>query len=307
MMTQIKSEFRKLMSVRSTYVMLAIALALITLIAYLGTSATIYDEGVCEKTGEVVYSKDYTAYDESAIGGMPSSEELCEGQILVSTKTDTELPKDKLLYSLQETVPLISIFATVVVVLLMAHEFRYNTINYTLTISRSRSKVLLSKLLVSVLLTVLFMLLAIGVSLVVTQIAMSIKGLTLPPQDYNWPYILARHLGYTLGQTLFFLGVITLVRSLTAGIAAIFLLPTVEQIGGFLLASRDIEPAKLLPFSALNRFGSVASDVTSMQGPAEFATSSGQVSVMIAGLVALVWIIGLWVVTWLLFLRRDAN
>src|ERR1035437_9377215 len=42
----------------------------------------------------------------------------------------------------------VSIFAALVALLLFTHEYRYNTIMYTLTSSNSRTKVLLAKILV---------------------------------------------------------------------------------------------------------------------------------------------------------------
>lgn len=305
MITQLKAEVRKLLTVRSTYIMMILALVFISLFAYFGTSGLTYEEAVCESTGEVLYSMNHT--DPRLEGTSP--EEVCGGEVSYVTKTDNNLPDDKLLYSLQEAVPIMATFASVVVILLMAHEFRYSTINYTLTISNSRSKVLLSKMLVSIVFVIAATLLAVGVSFAVTQAAINIKGLSLHTQDYNWLYILARHLGYVLGYALFSLGIITLVRNLTAGIAAIFVLPTLDSIAGFLLAARNIEPTKILPFTALDRFGNVATDLSTSGTTADFMvkTSSGAASVAVAGLVVAAYLLVVWLVTWYLFLHRDAN
>lgn len=305
MISTLKSEFRKLLSVRSTYILTAVALALISLFAYFGTSAVTYEEVVCGSTGEVLYSRDYS--DPRLEQASP--QDICEGEIVTNTKTDKNLSDDRQLYGLQEAVPVMATFVSIVVVLLMAHEFRYNTINYTLTISNSRSKVLLSKLLVSVAFTVIVTLLAMGVSLAVTQAAVNIKDLTLPAQDYNWLYIVARHVAYSVCNALFALVIATLLRSLVASIAAIFVLPTIDGIGGFLLAARNIEPTKVLPFSALDRFGNVVTDVSTSGGVADFMaqTSSGSASAAMSGAVVAAYLAGLWLVTWYLFVKRDAN
>jgi ABC-type transport system involved in multi-copper enzyme maturation permease subunit len=302
----IKAEFRKLLSIRSTYVLTVAVVALIALFSYLGTSASTYEEAVCASSGEVMYSMDYAdkRLEKS------SAEEICGGPVNVSVVTLRQLPQDKLVSHAQEAVSIVSVFAAVVVVLLMAHEFRYNTINYTLTLSNSRSKVLLSKIIVSASYVIVTTLLAIVVSVAVTQLAANIKDLILPVQNHNWPYVLARLTGYTLAYTLIFLGVAVLIRILVASVIAIFLLPTISNIGSLLLTPRNIEPTKILPFSALDRFGNVVVDVFGSQGNAgEFMvqTSSKQATVLQSGLIVAAWMLGLWIVAWLLFLRRDAN
>lgn len=303
MIASIRSELRKLLSVRSTYILVMVALALVVVFAYFGTSANTYEEAVCESTGEVLYGRGQT----DARLDTASPEEVCGGEVSYSMKTVNDLPKEKLLFNLQETMPVIAMFIAIIVVLQMGHEFRYNTINYTLTTSSRRSKVLLSKITVNILFTVIVTLLAIGVSVIVTHIAINLKGLTLPAQDYDWLYILVRHAGYALAYALFYLGTIVLVRNLIAGVIAIFLLPTIDGIGGLLLALGDIEPTRVLPFSALDRFGNVAADVASISAATvEFADIPSNPATMLgAGAVFAAYLIGLWVIAWLLFVRRD--
>jgi ABC-type transport system involved in multi-copper enzyme maturation permease subunit len=307
MMSSLKSELRKFLTVRSTYILIASAFALIALFSYFGTSASTYEEAVCAETGEVYYSLDYTderLYEEGA-----TPEELCGGKVNFNTITINELSKDKLLFNMQEAIPVIAMFTAIVVVLMMAHEFRYNTINYTFTTSDSRSKVLTSKVVISVLLTILVTLLAIGLVVLVTQIAINTKGLVLPEQNYDWIYVVMRHISYMLGYVLLFLGIATLVRNLVASVVAILIVPIVDALIGALLSLRDIEATKVLPFSALDRFGSVAADITNNNEAIEFMTetTSGPASAMTAGLVVAGWVVGLWLLAWILFLRRDAS
>lgn len=305
MIPQLKSEIRKLFSVRSTYVLILIGFVMISLFSYFGTSVITSEKAVCKQTGEVLYSNEYE--DPRLQGAGP--EQICGGEVEYVTETSSELPKDKLLLGLQESVPVITTFVSIVIVLFMAYEFRYNTINHTLTISNSRSKVLVSKLLVSVVFTVLVTLLAIGLNVLVTKFAIDVKNLTLPGQDYNWLYVVSRHVGYAVASSVCFLGVITIVHSLTAGTAAIFVLPIINSIAAMLLAARNIEPTRILFFTALERFGSVAADVTGQEIPSEFlkGTSAGPASVVGAGAIVAVYLIALWVITWIIFLRRDAN
>lgn len=301
MITQLKSEFRKLLTVRSTYILIGIAFALLALFAYTGTSAQTYEEAVCKQTGEVLYSQNQT--DPRLADASP--EQVCGGTVVYTQQKSSDLPKEKLLYNLQETLPIMTTFVSIVLILFVAHEFRYNTINYTLTISNSRSKVLLAKLIVGSIVIVVTTLVAIAIATAMTYAAISIKDLTLPAQDYNWLYILSRHLGYALGYGLFCLGLALLIRNLTASIAIAFVLPTVDGLAGYLLATRDIEPTKALPFSALDRFGNVVLTDTGTTFANEAARQPA--TVLIAAGVFSIYLVVLWAAAWLLFLRRDAN
>lgn len=308
MLSQLKSEFRKLFSVRSTYILVVLALVLTVLFAYFGTSASTYEEAVCDSSGKVLYSRDYT--DERLENASP--EELCEGMVSYNTKTSNDLPKERLLYSLQESLPLTVTFVSIVLILLVAHEFRYNTISYTLTTSNSRSKVLAAKLLIGILFTIATTLLTVGVTLATVYTAVSLKDLNLPPQDYNWMYVLGRHMVYALGTALLGMGVAVLLRSLVASIAAVFVLPIIDGIVGLLLMAREIEPTKILPFSALERFGNVAADMipgTSADTAVRFGgmDASSQATVLGSLVVFGAYFIALWIITWILFLKRDAN
>lgn len=307
MLLQLKSELRKLLSVRSTYILLVIACAFISLFSYFGTSAQTYETAKCESTGQVIYTKDYS--DERLQSASP--EQICGGTVTNVQQTSRQLPKEKLLFGLQESVPVMITLVGIILILLVAHEFRYNTINYTLTISNSRSKVLAAKLIVGAVFAIVTTLFAIGLSLAVTFAAISAKDLVLPAQDYDWLYVIGRHLVYGLAYALFTIGLAVLVRNLTMAIAAYFVLPTLDGILSMLLANRDIEPTKTLPFTALDRFGNVASDIatgTANVGE-KFLNTSQNLPATAWGALAVFagYFVVLWVVTWVLFTRRDAN
>lgn len=307
MIAALKSELRKLLTVRSTYILVAIALGLTVLFNYLSTSSTTYEEAVCETTGEVLYSNNYNGPVQSSPDGAMAEEEMCAGEVIVSTKVDKELSENKLIANIQEGASIASLFIAITVVLMMAHEFRYNTISYSLTSSNSRTKFFLSKLTIAISFILVVSLLAAGITVATTYAAVNMKDLVMPAQDYNWLYLLARIIGNTLGFSLIGFALVTMVRSLTAGIAALFVLPTLDQLGGFLLASRDIiEPTKVLPYSALERMGNA---LNGMNGMPVGGISDGlePASVAHASLVVFVYVVGLLLIAWALFLRRDAN
>lgn len=108
-MPAIKSEFRKLISIRSTYGWLLLALVLVGIYS-------IYGEGFNDASNLL--------------------------------KSHTGDPGARLF--LASTLPQIANFISgpggIIALLLVAHEYRHNTITYTLTASNSRAKVLVSKM-----------------------------------------------------------------------------------------------------------------------------------------------------------------
>lgn len=290
MIAQLKAEFKKLLTVRSTYILTIVFIFLTALFTYLGTSR------VFEEPAQPVMQESTTLSEQPPPEQSDKRQEQAEPP---APKLTNNLPNNKLLMSFQDNIIPVALFMSIVVILLMAHEFRYNTIFYTLTASNSRSKVLLAKNLVVVTYTTVFTLVTVGVVMAATYLAVNIKDLNLPPQDIEWWYTLARLLAYSLGFSLLGLAIITLVRNLTAAIVAIFFLPSVDAIISGLLASRQIEPTKWLPFSALGRVNNVISDT--------LAPSGALTSVTHAALVFAVYLVVVWVTAWYLFLRRDAS
>lgn len=306
----LRAEVKKLLSVRSTYVLLILALAMTVLINYFGTAQTIIYEEVPpaessaqQPGGEPVDGGAQPPVAEPETGTAPTQPE-------VRTSFSRDLPKEHLVSNWQNTILSVSLFIAIAVVLLMAHEFRYNTISYTLTASNSRSKILAGKIVVCVAFAVLATLLMIAAATAVTYYAVAVKDLNLPPQDFNWVYVLSRLLAYSIGFSLMGLALITLVRSTAAGVTALLVLPTVDSIGGALLASRKIEATTVLPFSALNRVANVTQDLVS-PGQGVDAYGSGNALVPATAPKALfifiLYLLAVWAITWYLFLRRDAR
>jgi ABC-type transport system involved in multi-copper enzyme maturation permease subunit len=291
MVPALKAEFKKLLTVRSTYILTALVVVIVGLFTYFGTSQTVIESDVKPQSAEQAAPP-------------PDAKQ----QLNTTRVVSKELPKEALVTHFQDKIPVVALLTAIVVVLLMGHEFRYNTITYTLTASNSRSKVLGSKVIVSTAYALFVALLAMGVMAASAYIAIHVKGLYLPPQDFPWGMIILRQASYVLGFSLMALAFITLARNLIAGIVAIFLLPTIDAVVGQLLSNWQIEATKVLPYSALNRVGNVLTDYV----PAYRASDSGTGAMIpatalgAAGVFAL-YLVGIWLVSWYLFLKRDAS
>jgi ABC-type transport system involved in multi-copper enzyme maturation permease subunit len=290
MVPALKSEFRKLLTVRSTYVVTGVAILLASLFTYLGTSQT-YEE--VPQSSQQNSQTQQTAADT----GQPAKQAKHDVQV----RPVDNLPKEKLLMNIQDGMVPIAILLAAIVILLMGHEFRYNTIAYTLTASNSRTKVLLSKTIVSIVYVTIASMLVYFATIAATYIAVSIKGLYLPPQDLDWLYITARYLGYMVGISLLGLGIITLTRNLIASIVALFILPLLEGITAGIFQSQNIEVSKYLPYTALSRVGDIVNT-----GDLTVQTESMPITVPWAVTVSLIYIAGILIIGWYLFLRRDA-
>src|SRR5580658_6941206 len=104
MITELKAEFRKVFSIRSTYVILAIMTALVIFFSFY-------------------------------VGGWRSDKANL-------------LDPHRLFTISQQSINFIAIFPGLIALLLLTHEFRYNVISYSLTLSNNRSKVLAAKIIV---------------------------------------------------------------------------------------------------------------------------------------------------------------
>jgi ABC-2 type transport system permease protein len=249
MIAELKAEVRKLVTIRSTYVILAVVLLLELLLGFL-------------------------------ISGIKAHPDA-----LHSTDTLASIAGDAI-HSL-------SLFSALIAVLLMTHEFRYNTISYSLTLSNSRSKVLAAKIIVMTVFAVIFTLITGVLAPLLAALGMSVNHLHLVAQTIPYHQILWRGLffgwGYTMAGLLF--GV--LIRNQIGAIVTLFIVPgTVEGLLSLLLKQN----IQYLPFSALNVvIGSgsglgVTTTISHFQGALVFS------GYLLVG----------WIVAWILFLRRDA-
>ncbi len=250
MMQSLKAEFRKLTTVRSTYVLSGIALALVLFISF-------YGEGF---------------------------------------KADSYTPL--FLANVAVNVAMaISFFTAIISVLLMAHEYRYNTIAYTLTLSNSRSKVLAAKIATVLGFTTMLVIVAVGLSVGMAALGASLADHHLPHQDFNILLIFGKSIFYCSGFALAALLFTALLRNITASIAVLFILPnTLEQLLQLLLKDNAI----YLPFTALG-------EVAVVGPPHASAGGSATASPLHGAIVFIVYIVIGWAIAWYLFLRRDAN
>ena len=241
MIALLRAECRKLLTVRSTYIISIIALLLIGFLSF-------YIEGF---RGMIPFPNWFM----SLIGNVSTT---------------------------------ISIFVAIVAILLMGHEYRHNTIMYTLTSANSRTKVMFAKIIT-----------VIGYALSLTVIAWVLAvfaywlGVTLSPnelQQWITPTIewsgVWRGAFFVVGFGLIGLLLAFLFRNLVGAIAALFILPTVEGLLSPLLKDN----VRYLPFSMLEQ------------------VHSGMVGApRTAAFLFLAYLAAAWLIAWYLFTRRDAN
>lgn len=247
MFDTIRSEFRKLLTVRSTY-------------AIFGSVAAI------------------TIFFAGFIQGFQAEPALLgDSHLLMSQSTGAVV-----------FVGFILAFAGL---LLAGHEYRYNTIMYTLTSSNRRLKVMLAKLLVVTTFAVVTTLFITFFSPLCTIIGVHLHGHTLAHQEFYFRSILWQCLFCGWGYTMYAFILVTAMRNQIGAIVTFLLIPLIgENILSLLLKSNT----KYLPFTALQA-------VAEPNGLGNHANSAHQ------ALVVLVYIgVGL-VLSTVLFQRRDAN
>lgn len=289
MIPQIKAEFKKLLTVRSTYIVALMAVSLVVLFTVLMTSA------VPEEPTQAPPGPSSSQQSRDANNNVKPQQNTVEYQ----PKMSKNLPKNTLSSNFEASVQTVSLLIAIVVILLMAHEYRYNTVVHTLTASNNRSKVIGAKILVGTIYAVTVTLIVILISFLATHLAVNIKGLNLLPQEIDWLYTVGRLLVFSVGYSLFGLALVVLLRNLTAAIVGVFLLPTIDNIISGILASHQVGIAKWFPFSALDRVANIGSH----DGMPAFL----QQSIPRATLVYTANLAVIWAIAWYLFLKRDAN
>lgn len=244
------SEFRKLLTIRSTYILFIFASAI-----------------------NVFFSLFVEGY--KGVSGTPAAQ--------ATAGAYTEI--------MGNAIGLAMVFAAISVILFITHEYRYNTIMYTLTANVNRTKVLLGKLFVGFVFGVIYGLIAAGLALLSYHIGLSLRGATLPAQDIDMLVQLGRTVFYCAGYVLIAALIAMITRSVVAGIAIFLIVPsTAEPLLGLLLKGN----AKYLPFTALDSTMSVSMVQNALSAGAAMVVSSIYLT---AGLA----------VTWYLFVKRDAN
>lgn len=246
MIGTIRAEFRKLFTVRSTYVLIGLGIVFVIFYAF-------YIQGY-RLTGADLQNSHLFSQD--------------------VTNAITSLPL---------------VFGAIVAILLMAHEYRYNTIMYALTSSNSRSKVLAAKFIIITVLGLVLALIVGYLAPLMSYLGVHAHGHVLVPQMIDYGSLLWRGLFYGWGYLSLALLLAAIVRNQIAAIVSIFVIPTFEAVLSLLLKHNAV----YLPFTAL---GGVLSTPT-----------EGSITYARAALVSVIWLVFGWLVAWILFLRRDAN
>lgn len=245
MIPAIKSEFRKLLTVRSTYVILLFCIILEGIFAF-------YNDGL-KATASGLHNSGYLANEA------------------------------------YQAISVLMLLIAMIGVLLVTHEYRYNTIMYSMTSSNRRFKLLLAKVLtVSVFVAVVS--LALGfLSPLLTNIAIHIKGYHLVHQSFPVWDIIGRVAFAGWAFCMLALIMAFLIRIQVGAIVAVFLLPgTIEPLIGLALKKKQ----EYLPFSSIN--GIIG------QGDSHLSVGKSMMVVSI-------YIVVGWIVALILFNRRDAN
>ena len=256
MIPTLKAEFKKLLSVRSTYLTSLAALLFVAgLIAFYGQ-------------------------------GFKTEPKDLNSLFLVGTIT---------IFS-----NITAIAGAIIALLLLAHEYRYNTIVYTLTASNSRSKVLAAKIITVLLFVLGLSLLVIGSALALSVAGVAAAGHSLPHQDINILTYLAKSVFLCEGYAMFGLLLAALVRNLVGAIVILLVVPnTIEGLLSLLLKHNSV----YMPFTALQQ---VVQSPVIANAPKRLA-DTGYLSPVKGALVFLCYLVGGWAITWYLFLRRDAT
>jgi ABC-type transport system involved in multi-copper enzyme maturation permease subunit len=262
MIPTLKSEFKKLLSVRSTY-----GWCLVTLIFLL--IGAFYADG----------------YKDSAnLQARPD-----KGALFIAS-TLAHLPN------------VIALFGGLIAILLITHEYRHNTIIYTLTASNSRSKVILSKIITILGFTFVYAILFTAIALGLIFAGAALANHAIPHQDVNYVTFFGKTLFFVEGYTLAALLFGTLIRNQVGAIAALLILPgTLESLLTLVLKQNSV----YLPFTALTQ----VTQPPVIQGvhPVRDLPTTGSLSPAKGAFVFLCYLVGGWIIGWYLFLRRDAS
>lgn len=177
---------------------------------------------------------------------------------------------------------------SIIAILQVGHEYRYNTILYSLTNTRSRARLLIAKWLVVTVFSVAAALVAAALSYGAFYAGQALGGHNPIPQqfdvlDMTWRMVLsvAINVGFAFVIAL-------LMRNLIAAVVVYLIAPgTIESLLAYLLK----DGAQYLPFTAA---GSIL-------------MPTGNMTLLTSVLVASAYAVVAGVIGYILFLKRDAN
>src|SRR5262249_33707722 len=124
---------------------------------------------------------------------------------------------------------LVAIFCGIIAILQFSHEYRYNTIMYSLTSINRRSKFLISKIVTASAFAVVYVLLMIGLSLLTLWIGAHIQDRTLASQNLQFGQLLWQSLFTCWGYAMWGLALVALTRSQMFAIVAFLVIPMVVE------------------------------------------------------------------------------
>lgn len=249
MFAAIKSEIRKILTVRSTYAILLITLLLLGLFCF--------------------YATGWRA-------------------------TPVQLLNDKLLEdTIQQALISTGLLGSLVGLLLVTNEYRYNTIMYTLTASNNRTKSLFAKLIAVVSFSLVFTLtVAIAAPLLVMAGATA-HGMSVSPQTMHLSPLFWQVLFVGSAYSIFAFIIAMIIRVQVGAISAVFLMPAmVEPLLGLAMKKDAI----YLPYNSLQAV-LISSSQTGLKEISHGAAAGIAAAYIVAGIV----------VAWILFQKRDAQ
>lgn len=242
MLASIRSEYRKLLTVRSTYIIIGIIFLFMMIFAF-------YAQGMRSAAG---------------VGGHVISQAIVNGTNIAAA------------------------LAAVIGLLMVTHEYRYNTIMYTLTSSNSRVKSLLAKIFVLTTFSIFVTFFFGALIPLLIYLGSSIAHVTLDPQTIYYRDILWQALFTGWGNMMYAVILSVFIRHQVGAIIAYFIIPsTVEPLVGIVLKDNSM----YLPYTLL-------AHVTNIEGP--IANSR-------AALIVLGYIVGASILAFFAFKKRDAN
>ena len=249
MLNELKAEFQKTFTIRSTYIIFGLMLALVLFFGFY-------------------------------VGGWHSS------------KIDLLNPL-RLYMMARQAISFLSVFTAIIAVLLFTHEFRYNTAAYTLTLSNSRHKVLLAKVVVISLVALLVTAVIGSLTPLLADWGIHAHHLQLAHQHFYYLDLLWKGLAYGWGYALAGFVIAALIRNQIGAIVALLLIPsTVEGLLSIWLKNNT----DYLPFTALHTMlGAGNNEATSSLQPVH------------ALYVFLGYLVVTGTVAWVMFERHDAN
>jgi ABC-2 type transport system permease protein len=246
MLATIKAEFRKLLTIRSTYFIVALALLLTGFIAFYG----------------------------------------------MGYKSEHIIPANMFREYILNCVSIVQVFGGIVAILLITHEYRYNTIAYTLTSSNSRLKVLLSKMLVVTVFAVILSVVAAAFVGALIALGAHFAHHSVITTGLDYGDIALKSTVFTVTGVLAALVIGFLARSVVFAIVAYFLIPTTVEplLNNLLKVSTNY-----LPFMAQNQI------IMNNAGDPKVFSPLASAGVFCA------YILGAWIIATFFFVRKDAN